>query len=100
MQMGRKPRLHAFHPRLKPQISTVYVNYHGRRGTPVIHFSQPVTRPSMRQARAYIMVRKEGGGTERLHLDLKRAREIAGITKLREEARKIKMEQMAKLLRK
>ena len=92
-----KKRLHAVHPRLSPQRSAVIVNYHGRRGRPTIHFSQPVTRPTMKGARPYVMVRKEGGGTERLYLDIKRAREIEGITKLRQEALRIKKIQMQKL---
>jgi len=86
-----------YHPRLQAEKSKVYVNYHGRRGAPVIHFSQTVTRPSMKQARAYVMVRKVGGGTERLYLDSKRAREIEGITKLRKKAGQIKKRQMRKL---
>ena len=84
-----------FHPRLKAEKSNVYVTYHGRRGAPVIHFSQPVTRPTRKQARAYVMVRKKGGGTERLYLDTKKAgKEVKGITKLRKEARRIKKKQM------
>jgi len=48
----------------------------------------------MKGAQPYVMVRKEGGGTERLYLHHKRAAEISGITKLREEARRIKMQQI------
>jgi len=93
----RKPTLHPFHPRLKAEKAKVVVERHGRRGSPTIHFSQPVTRPTMRGARPYVMVRKEGGGTERLYLDTKRAAEISGITGLRQEARQIKKKQMQKL---
>jgi len=86
-----------FHPRLQAEKSGVYVNYHGRRGAPVIHFSQTVTRPTMKGARAYVMVRKEGGGTERLYLDSKLAgKEVKGITKLRKKAAQIKKKQMKK----
>lgn len=93
----KRPRLHSFHPRLQTEKSKVFVNYHGRRGQPIIHFSQPVTRPTMKGARAFVMVRKEGGGTERLYLDTKKAAEIEGITKLRKEASRIKKKQMQKL---
>lgn len=86
-----------FHPRLQAKKAKTYVRYHGRAGFPTIHFSQPVTRPSMKQARPYIMVRKKGGGTERLYLDTKRASEIVGVTKLRQEAGRIKKKQMRKL---
>ena len=95
----KKPRLHAFHPRLQAEKTKLYVTYHERRGQPIIHFSQPVTRPTMKGARPFVMVRKEGGGTERLYLDTKRAAEIQGITKLRQEARQIKKRQMLKLRR-
>ena len=88
-----------FHPRLKAEKSSVFVQYHERRGRPMIHFSQPVTRPTMKGARAFVMVRKEGGGTERVYLDTKKAAEIRGITKLRQEASKIKRKQMRKLRR-
>jgi len=96
--MGKKkPTLHPFHPRLKAEKCKAFVTYHGRRGQPMIHFSQPVTRPTMKGARAYVMVRKEGGGTERLYLDTKKAGEISGITGLRQEASRIKKKQMQKL---
>lgn len=81
--------------RLSSQKAKTHVTYHQRTGTPTIHFSQPVTRPGVKDARAYIMVRKEGGGTERLYLDTKRAgREIQGITQLRKEAAQIKSKQL------
>lgn len=89
-----------FHPKLQPERAKVIVQYHERRGSPTIHFSQPVTRLTMKGARPYIMVRKEGGGTDRLYLDTKKAAEIKGITKLRQDARRIKNKQMKKLRRK
>jgi len=88
------------HSRLSAEKSTVWTNYHGRRGRFTIHFSQPTSRPTMKRARPYVMVRKRGGGTERLYLDNKKAAEISGITKLRKEARRIKKKQMKKLRRK
>lgn len=98
--MGKqKPRLHPFYPRLQAEKAKVSVQYHGRIGMPMIHFSQPVTRPTMKGARPYVMVRKEGGGTERLYLGNKKSAEIEGITKLRQEAIRIKKRQM-RILRK
>lgn len=85
------------HPRLKAEQSKSHVTYHDRTGKPIIHFSQPVSRPSMKQARPYVMVRKEGGGTTRLYLDTKKAAAIQGITQLRQEAVQIKKKQMRKL---
>lgn len=85
-------------PRLQAKKSQVYVQYHGRRGQPTVHFSQTVTRPTMKGARPYVMVRKEGGGTERMYLDTKKAAEIKGITKLRQDAIRIKKKQMQRLL--
>lgn len=96
--MGRKKgSKNKTHPKLKAKKSRLWSTYHGRRGRFTIHFSQPVSRPTMKRARPYVMVRKEGGGTERLYLDTKRASEISGITNLRKEAINIKREQMQKL---
>jgi len=46
--------------RKKAHRSRVKLTYHGRSGYPVIHYSSA--------GRAYIMVRKKGGGTKRLYL--------------------------------
>jgi len=56
------------------------VTYHGRSGKPIIHWTG--------KGRAFVMVRAEGGGVQRLYLDTKKAgKSIKGISKLRSEAR-------------
>lgn len=44
---------------LKPRRSKKKLTYHGREGYPIIHYEN---------GKAYIMVRKKGGGTKRLYL--------------------------------
>lgn len=55
------------------------VEYHGRSGTPKLHWTE--------DAKPYVMVRAKGGGTKRLYLESQKAgKEIKGITALRAEA--------------
>ena len=47
-----------------PDVGSTYrpifpITYHGRTGRPLVHYAP--------KGRAYIMVRKEGGGTKRLY---------------------------------
>lgn len=58
------------------------MEYHGRGGKPKLHWSE--------KGRAYIMVRKSGGGTKRLYLDTKAARRqiTKGYEKLLKEAKR------------
>ena len=69
--MGKKKK--------KAHRAKTKITYHGRSGKPIIHYTK--------KGRAYIMVRKKGGGTKRLYLNTKLAtRAVEGISKLRKEA--------------
>lgn len=58
------------------------IEYHGRRGYPTLHWSS--------RGRAFIMVRKRGGGTKRLYLDTKTGKQAItkGYNKLLKEAKR------------
>lgn len=60
------------------------ITYHGRSGKPRLHWNM--------KGRAFIMVRKRGGGTKRLYLDSKGAKKgiTKGYEKLKREAEKRK----------
>lgn len=65
--------------------ATTTVTYHGRTRRPVIHWTK--------SGRAYVMVRAkdvEGGGTKRLYLDTRRAKDAItkGYSDIRAEARR------------
>lgn len=60
------------------------ITYHGRTGRPDIHITKNLKR-------AYIMVRKKGGGVKRLYLDTKHAsRNItSGLSSIKEDAKRL-----------
>jgi len=64
--------------------ATKTMEYHGRRGKPMIHLTDNLKR-------AYIMVRAKGGGTKRLYLDTKKASSdiTHGLSNLKEDARRL-----------
>jgi len=45
--------------RRKPRRSKRLIQYHGRKGHPVVHYTE--------SGKKYIMVRKKGGGVKRLY---------------------------------